>query len=95
MMAQSKGSCGVKPPDSAPFPEAEWERVGQTLRTLRELRGFEPTELATMMGISRSYLVRIELGTKRLTDVLLARAATALKVPQKAIMLPGDAEVES
>lgn len=64
----------------------EWVRVGATLRTLRELRGFKPDPFANEIGISRSYLANIEAGRKKLTNVLLARASTALQVEQIAIM---------
>ena len=63
-------------------------RVGETLRTLRETRGFTPDELSREMGISRSYLSNIEGGRKRLSNTLLAKAATTLRVKQTAIMLP-------
>lgn len=66
----------------------EWVRVGATLRTIRELRGYKPDPFASVIGISRPYLANIEAGRKKLTDVLLARAAAALKVEQIAIMLP-------
>ncbi|MFE2994223.1 helix-turn-helix domain-containing protein [Nocardia sp. NPDC059246] len=72
----------------SPFLEADWERVGETLRTIRELRGFKPEQLAALMGISRPYLANIEAGRKRLTDINLARAADALAIPQIAIMRP-------
>lgn len=62
------------------------ERVGATLRQIRELRGEKPDELAGRMGISRAYLANIEAGRKRLTPILLARAAAALEVPQISIM---------
>lgn len=64
------------------------ERIGATLRTLRELRGYKPDEFASAIGISRPYLANIEAGRKRLTTVLLARAAAKLEVPQIAIMQP-------
>lgn len=67
----------------------EWVRVGATLRTIREIRGYKPDPFASTIGISRPYLANIEAGRKKLTDVLLARAAEALKVEQIAIMLPG------
>ncbi|GAB3211257.1 helix-turn-helix domain-containing protein [Nocardia tengchongensis] len=76
---------------STPFTESDWERVGGTLRALRELRGYRPEEFANHLGISRSYLVNIEAGRKKLTNVMLARAAETLKVPQIAIMRPTDA----
>lgn len=72
--------------DRTPFRESDWERVGETLRTLRELRGFKPDEFANGMNISRPYLANIEAGRKKLTNILLARAAVLLKVEQIAIM---------
>lgn len=74
---------------------AERQRVGATLRTLRELRGYKPDQLATLMGISRSYLANIEAGRKPLSEVLLARAASSLGVAQVAIIREGFFEVAS
>lgn len=71
---------------STPFVESDWERVGETLRTLRELRGFKPDEFASAIGISRPYLANIEAGRKKLTNILLAKAANELRVEQIAIM---------
>lgn len=73
---------------STPFDEQDWERVGETLRSLRETRGFKPDEFASQIGISRPYLANIEAGRKKLTNVLLAKAAQALRVEQLAIMRP-------
>lgn len=67
------------------------ERVGATLRQFREMRGMKVDSLASRMDISRAYLANIEAGRKRLTPVLLARAAAELHVPQIAI---ARAEVE-
>lgn len=64
----------------------EWVRVGATLRTIRELRGYKPDAFASAIGISRPYLANIEAGRKKLTDILLARAATELQVEQISIM---------
>lgn len=72
--------------------DPEWVRVGATLRILRETRGFKPDPFASSIGISRPYLANIEAGRKKLTNVLLARAAAALNVPQIAIMLPAEDE---
>lgn len=69
-----------------PFCESDWERVGETVRTMRELRGFKPDEFASAINISRPYLANIEAGRKKLTNILLARVAEQLKVPQIAIM---------
>lgn len=64
----------------------EMERIGATLRTYREMRGWTPDEFANQLRISRPYLANIEAGRKRLTPVLLARASAALDVRQIAIM---------
>lgn len=70
--------------------DPEWVRIGATLRTLRELRGFKPDPFASGIGISRPYLANIEAGRKKLTNVLLARAADKLQVEQIAIMCVTD-----
>lgn len=68
--------------------QRERERVGATLRTLRETRGFKPDQFASGIDISRPYLANIEAGRKALPDHLLARAAKLLDVPQIAIKNP-------
>ncbi|MFI9507544.1 helix-turn-helix domain-containing protein [Nocardia sp. NPDC052566] len=90
MIADLKGHDG-RHSTSAPLLESDWQRVGTTLRTLRELRGLPPATLADHLGISRAYLCNIEAGRKRLTNILLARAASVLNVPQIAIMRPNSA----
>jgi len=67
---------------------AERQRVGATLRTLRETRGWKLGDFATHLDISYAYLSNIEAGRKPLTDILLARAAKALDVEQIAIKHP-------
>ncbi|GEE00232.1 hypothetical protein nbrc107696_46070 [Gordonia spumicola] len=69
------------------------EHTGAVLRALRELRGFKPDEFAGKIRISRPYLANIEAGRKPLTDVLLARSARVLEVPQIAIRRPPEDEV--
>lgn len=68
---------------------AERARVGATIRTIRELRGFTPDEFANEIGISRPYLANIEAGRKPLTQILLARIASKLDVRQVAIARDG------
>lgn len=77
---------------STPFPVDDWVRVGATVRTIREVRGMSPQQLASCMGISGGYLANIEAGRKKLTNVMLARAADALGVTQVSIMLPQPAK---
>ena len=73
---------------------AERERIGATIKTYRELRGFTPDEFANEVGISRPYLANIEAGRKPLTEILLARAAKVLDVRQVAIVRDGYYEPE-
>lgn len=75
------------------LPQDSWERVGETVRTFREIRGLKPDELANLVGISRPYLANIEAGRKRLTPVLLAKVASALHVSQHSILTPDDEAV--
>lgn len=82
----------MAPPRREPSDSAERQRVGHTLRTLRETRGLRQSEMAAAMGISRAYMNQIESGKKRLTPVMLARAAGILRVPQMALMVPQDGE---
>ncbi|MFD4440418.1 helix-turn-helix transcriptional regulator [Nocardia sp. NPDC058519] len=60
--------------------------MGETLRTIRELRGATPLQMAKALGVSRQYIYNIESGRKPLTYVLLAKAATFLDVSQLSIM---------
>lgn len=71
------------------------DRVGATLRTMRELRGFKPDQFASAIGISRPYLANIEAGRRPLSNILLARAAAALQIEQIAIMLPSIEQVSA
>ncbi|MDI1289364.1 MAG: helix-turn-helix transcriptional regulator [bacterium] len=76
----------------ANLPQDTWHRVGITVRTLREMRGMKPDQLATAVLISRPYLANIEAGRKHLSPVLLARVADALHVSQMAILAPSELE---
>lgn len=93
-MAEQRRATKGKRPASAPVPESEWKRVGMTLRTIRELRGLSPEAFANAIGLSRSQLVLIETGRRKLTNVRLALAAEVLGVEQIAIMRPDLAPVD-
>lgn len=69
--------------------DPEWVRIGQTLRTIREIKGFDLGEFASELDISYSYLSNIEAGRKRLTPQLLSRCAALLGVRQVAIVREG------
>lgn len=75
-------------------PDPEWLRVGATVRTLRELRGLKPDELANAIPLSRSYLANIEAGRKRLQPVHAARIAAILDVRQISILRPDEFPAE-
>lgn len=66
----------------------ERQRVGATLRRIRNLRGWKLGEFATKLDISYAYLSNIEAGRKPLPDHLLARAARVLEVDQIDIKHP-------
>jgi len=69
--------------------DPERVRIGETLRTIREIKGFRLGEFAGELGISYAYLSNIEAGRKRLTPQLLAKAAALLEVRQVAIVREG------
>lgn len=76
MSKAERGSKGKDP---------EKERVGTTLRTIRERYGYTQEAFGTELGISRSYISLIESGHKRLNDRLLARCADLLEITPLAI----------
>lgn len=80
----------------APDLDPERQRIGATLRALREKTGLRADQAANALRPpkSRSYVANIEAGRKPLTPVLLAQFADMYDVPQVAIMKPellGDA----
>lgn len=84
------------PANKVQLPEQqERDRVGATIRAIRELRGFTPDEFANELGISRPYLSNIEAGRKPLTQILLARIAKKLEVRQVAIIRDGYFDMEA
>jgi transcriptional regulator with XRE-family HTH domain len=56
-----------------------------SLRVIRELRHVERLDLATAIGIDRSYLSRIEAGTVRPRPEIIRALAECLGVPVEAI----------
>lgn len=69
--------------------ERESARIGETIRSLREARGFTQEELAHEMRISRPYMSLIESGRKPITSRLVALAAEVLGVRQVALVREG------
>ncbi|MBP0581857.1 LexA family transcriptional regulator [Labrys sp. LIt4] len=58
--------------------------MGNNLKTLRTAKGLSQEALARAMGTTRTQLVKLERGERRLSDIWIVRAAAALKVD------PGD-----
>lgn len=54
--------------------------AGENIAVLRKVRGINQTKLARLMGISLSYLSKIETGLRPATPPLVAAAASALHV---------------
>jgi transcriptional regulator with XRE-family HTH domain len=69
---------------------SEAQRIGATLRAIREIRGMTVEQLATReLGIAPSHLRNIENGRRSLTAEHLAKAAKVLDVPQIALVREG------
>lgn len=69
--------------------ERESVRIGETIRSLREARGFTQEELAHELRISRPYMSLLESGRKPITARLVALAAEVLGVRQAALVREG------
>lgn len=78
----------MSPRPISPSDQAERERVGATLRELRERDGWKLGDFANALNISYAYLSNIEAGRKPLTNQLLTRAARILGCPRIAIKHP-------
>lgn len=68
---------------------AEEVRIGATLRSIRQIRGMTADQLANELLVSASHVRNIELGHKSASQVLLAKAAEVLDVPQVALVREG------
>ena len=61
---------------------------GAAIRTIRKLAGVEIRDLATRIGITSSYLSRIETGSRRrLRPSVYAALRAALDVPDKTLLI--------
>jgi transcriptional regulator with XRE-family HTH domain len=89
-MASKTGTPRKQSP--TPRPDDELVRMGATIRAIREKSGASVDELANAVGVSRPQMSNVEAGRRRISNVLLARIAEALSVPQIAIMWPQEGE---
>ncbi len=55
--------------------------IGQIIKKHREQKGLTITELADRLGISRSYMSRIEKGDRKLNTDVLVKISEILEVP--------------
>jgi transcriptional regulator with XRE-family HTH domain len=60
--------------------------IGQTIRTLRDVKGYTQVELAAAAGIDRSHLARIETGVVSPGLATLAKIAKALRVKSSQLL---------
>lgn len=65
--------------------DPEDERVGATVKALRNAHGLKLGEMAIALGISHSYLSNIEAGRKTAPLPLCRQIATLLRIPLAAI----------
>lgn len=65
---------------------SEQERIGQTIRTLREAHGWRVSDFAIAIGVSQPYLSNMEAGRKRAPAHILRKVATVLNVPLAALV---------
>lgn len=64
---------------------SEDERVGATVRALREAYGWKLSKFAVAIGTTHGHLANIEAGRKRCTPEMARKIADGLGVPLAAI----------
>lgn len=62
-------------------------RIGEKLRALRERQGLTSRELGSILGVSNSYIIRIENGQKRPSIDLVAKIARYFNVTTDQLIL--------
>lgn len=72
--------------------QKERERIGATIRALREAYGWRVGKFATAVRLSHSHLSNIESGRKAPTADVLRRIADTLGVPLAAVTTQFDVE---
>ena len=62
-------------------------KIGEKLRILRQRKGLTSRELGEILGVSNSYIIRIENGKKRPSIDLVARMASFFQVTTEQLIL--------
>jgi transcriptional regulator with XRE-family HTH domain/Zn-dependent peptidase ImmA (M78 family) len=79
-----QGTSATEDPDTA--QAARTLEVGNRVRSARLRAGIKAAELASMLGLERDKLSKIEHGKRRITPIELPRLATALGVSTKYLL---------
>lgn len=61
--------------------ERPYELIGARLRRLREERGLSIQDVARLLGVSESYIIHLERGTKRPTQLMSFALSELYKIP--------------
>ncbi len=85
--------AGCASPRAAAGPE--WQDFGDWFRTHRQARGMSQQILGDLLGLSRSYLSRVESGRNNLSEATLHKLASVLDLDPTEVLLragvvPGD-----
>jgi transcriptional regulator with XRE-family HTH domain len=64
--------------------------IGLRIRSLRRERGLSQEALAGLARIDRSYMSSVERGLRNISVLNIARIATALDVPVRDLLGPGE-----
>ena len=70
------------------------ERLGQTMRTRRALRGMSRKVLSRVSGVSERYIAQLESGQGNISVILLQRLAHAVGANIADLFAPGDAHAD-
>ncbi len=62
-------------------------RIGEKLRTLRQRQGLTSRELGAILGVSNSYIIRLEKGKRRPSMDLIIQIARYFNVSTDKLML--------
>ncbi|WP_431884033.1 helix-turn-helix domain-containing protein [Micromonospora gifhornensis] len=66
----------------------DWPLVGEQVRQARLSLGISQQDLATMVGLDRTMLAKVEAGSRRLDALELAKLSRALKVSMEYLIQP-------